>query len=73
MAHLLDEGLGAAGINEILKMNEYKLKIYITAAKRYGSVRLNEILRSLSIADAGSKYGGVTGYTAVELFVSRNL
>lgn len=73
VAHLLDEGLGAAGINEILKMNEYKLKIYITAAKRYGSVRLNEILRSLSIADAGSKYGGVTGYTAVELFVSRNL
>jgi DNA polymerase-3 subunit delta len=73
VANLLDEGLGASGINEILKMNEYKLKIYISAAKKYGAARLNEILQSLSLADSGAKYGGVTGYTAVELFVSRNL
>ena len=73
VAHLLDEGLGSAGINEILKMNEYKLKMYVSAAKRYGADRLSEILRSLAETDAGSKYGGVTGYTAIELFISRNL
>lgn len=72
VAHLLDEGRGAKEINEVLKMNEYKLKIYISAAKRYGCERIGEILRSLSQTDAGSKYGGVTGYTAVELFISRN-
>ena len=73
VANLLDEGLGSSKINEILKMNEYKLKIYISAAKKYGSQRLGEVLRALAETDAGSKYGGVTGYTAVELFVSRNL
>lgn len=73
VAHLLDEGRGIADVNDILKMNEYKLKIYVTAAKRYGKERLSDILRALAEADAGSKYGGVTGYTAVELFISRYL
>ena len=58
---------------EVLKMNEYKLKIYVTAAQRYGADRLSEILSAFAMADAGSKYGGVTGYTAVELFLMRNL
>ena len=73
VSHLLAEGLDRGDINEVLKMNEYKLKIYVTAAKRYGSARLTEILRALAEADAASKYGGVTGYTAIELFISRNL
>lgn len=73
VAHLIDDGLGAQSANEILKMNEYKLKIYVSAAKRYGADRLSDILRALAEADAGSKYGGVTGYTAVELFISRYL
>ena len=54
-------------------MNEYKLKKYIPAAKKYGTDRLSQIIASLAEADAGSKYGGVSGYTAVELFISRNL
>ena len=73
VAFLLDEGRGTDSINEVLKMNEYKLKIYIAAAKRYGAVKLSEILSSFAQADADSKYGGVTGYTAVELFLMRNL
>nr|MBE6544627.1 DNA polymerase III subunit delta [Oscillospiraceae bacterium] len=73
VSHLLDEGLDRGDINEVLKMNEYKLKIYVTAAKRYGSDRLREILKSLAEADAASKYGGVVGYTAIELFISRYL
>ena len=73
VALLLSEGRGADSINEVLKMNEYKLKIYVTAAKRYGAERLSEILSAFAKADAGSKFGGVTGYTAVELFLMRNL
>ena len=73
VAHLLDEGLGVSAINEVLKMNEYKLKIYIPAAKKYGTQRLSEIISSLARTDAASKFGGVTGYTAIELFISKNL
>lgn len=73
IAHLLDEGRGISEIRDILNMNEYKLKRYIPAAKKYGSERLSEILSLLAEADAGSKYGGVSGYTAIELFISRNL
>ena len=73
VAFLLEEGRGADSINEVLKMNEYKLKIYLNAAKRYGASRLSEILAAFALADAGSKYGGVTGYTAVELFLMRYL
>jgi DNA polymerase-3 subunit delta len=73
VAHLLDEGLGTSAINELLKMNEYKLKMYMTATKKYSAERLTEIISSLAEADASSKYGGVTGYTAVELFISKNI
>ena len=73
VSHLLDEGLGTTEIESILGMNKYKLKMYIPAAKKYGTTRLNEIINSLAHADAGSKYGGVSGYCAVELFISRNL
>ena len=73
VAHLLDEGRGVNDIRDTLGMNEYKLKIYMTAAKRYGAERLSEMLSSLAETDAGSKYGGVTGYTAIELFLSKNL
>ncbi len=73
IAHLLDEGLGVGEIKDILNMNEYKLKKYIPSAKKYGTERLSSIIEALAEADAGSKYGGVTGYTAIELFISRNL
>lgn len=73
VAHLLDEGLGTSAINDVLKMNEYKLKMYMNAAKRYGAKRLADIILSLAEADASSKYGGVTGYTAIELFISTNI
>lgn len=73
VSHLLDEGLGAQEIEDVLGMNKYKLKMYISAAKKYGTERLSGIISDLARADAGSKYGGVTGYCAVELFISKNL
>lgn len=68
---LLEEGKGVKDIETILKMNPYKLKIYIGAQKRYSPDKLAEIVSELSRVDADSKYGGVTGYTAVELLVSK--
>ena len=73
ISHLLDEGLGVSEIRDALGMNEYKVKIYIPAAKKYGSERLTRIISALAKTDADSKFGGVTGYTAVELFISRYL
>lgn len=73
VAHLQAEGLGIGDIQSTLGMNEYKLKIYLSAAKRYGVERLSNMLSTLAEADAASKYGGVTGYTAIELFLSKNL
>lgn len=73
VAMLLNDGKGAPEIHEILKINEYRIKLYISAAKRYGTDKLSDILLNLAKADAGSKYGGVMGYTAVELFISRTL
>ena len=73
ISHLLDEGLGVVEIRDTLGMNEYKVKKYIPAAKKYGNERLSMIISALAKADADSKFGGVTGYTAVELFISRYL
>ncbi len=73
VAHLLDEGRDARDLESLLKMNPYKLRIYVSAVRRYGVQLLSEITASLAETDAGSKFGGITGYTAIELFVSRYL
>ena len=73
VAALLDEGRGAQDIEKLLKLNPYKVKIYVSAAKRYGAARLSQVISALARVDADAKYGGVTGYTAVELFLSQYL
>ena len=47
VAHLLDEGKGISEIQKMLSMNEYKLKIYASAAKRYGILKLTSIVDAL--------------------------
>lgn len=70
---LLDDGMGASDIEAQTKINPYRLKHVIAASKRYGTKRLSQIVLTLTRVDADSKYGGVTGYTAIELFVSQNI
>ena len=70
---LLEDGVGAAEIESALKMNPYKVKIYLSAAKKYNAKALSDITAALTKADADSKYGGVTGYTAIELFLAKYL
>ena len=73
VAMLLEDGESLKSVEQILKMNAYKLKIYAAAAKKYSARALADIVSELARADADSKYGGVTGYTAIELFISKNL
>ncbi|MBO5906595.1 MAG: DNA polymerase III subunit delta [Clostridia bacterium] len=73
VALLLDDGRGSQDIESILKINPYRLKHAISAAKKYTTARLLEIVDTLAKIDAESKFGGVAGYTMIELFISQNL
>lgn len=73
VALLLKDGAGQADIQSVTKMNPYKLKLYVAAAKRYSPEQAAKILNELTRVDTGAKWGGVTGYTAIELFLSKCL
>lgn len=70
---LLDEGRGSSDIESILKLHPFKAKLYINAAKKVGSKGLAASLSELCRIDAASKSGGVSGYGAIEMFVTNNL
>ena len=70
---MLKDGINSNDIQTATKMNPYKLKLYIQAAKRFTPEKAKNILAELSRVDTGAKYGGVTGYTAIELFVAKCL
>lgn len=73
VALLLDEGNGAASIEEILKFHPFKAKLYINAAKKVGSKALSEALAELCRIDASSKSGGMSGYGVIEMFIAERL
>ena len=73
IAIMLKDGVGQSDIQVATKMNPYKLKLYIAAAKKYSTEHSQKILSELTRVDTGAKYGGVTGYTAIELFISKCL
>ena len=70
---LLDEGRGSSDVESILKLHPFKAKLYINAAKKVGSRGLAASLAELCRIDAASKSGGVSGYGAIEMFVTNNL
>ena len=71
VAQLMDDGMGVEGVRAVMGMQEYRLKLYMGGAKKYGARELDGIISELARVDVGSKYGGVAGYTAIELFISR--
>lgn len=73
VAHLLEEGKEASDAAELLKMNVYKFRIYATAAKKHTEERLVAVECKLREMDVASKFGGIAGYTAIELFISKYL
>ena len=70
---LIDEGRSAEDISEIMKFHPYRLKLYISAAKKTGTKRLSASLESLIKTDTASKMGGIGGYKAVEMFITQNI
>ena len=70
---MLNDGINSNDIQTATKMNPYKLKLYVQAAKRFTAEKEKNILAELSRVDTGAKYGGVTGYTAIELFIAKCL
>ena len=70
---MLADGTSQADIQTVTKMNPYRLKLYLAAAKRYTPDKANAIIKELARVDTGAKYGGVTGYTAIEMFISKCL
>lgn len=73
VALLLEDGKGAGDIEGILKINQYRLRHLVQATKKYSPDRLRQITASLARVDADSKFGGIAGYVAIELFLAQNL
>lgn len=71
VALLLEEGNDAKDIEGILGWNQYKIKICINSAKKWGLARLSSATARLRELDAQSKSGGISGYKAVEIFICR--
>ncbi len=73
VARLSEEGGSIDDIQKALAMSPYKLKLYISSAKRLGQKRLDAMLSELARVDASSKSGGIGGYTAIELYIMQFL
>ncbi len=73
VALLLEEGCGAAVIETTLKFHPFKAKLYINAVRKVGAKRLAATLTELCRIDASSKSGGISGYDAIEMFITQNL
>ena len=69
IALLLEEGNDAKDIENILGWNQYKIKICINSAKKWGVAKLSAATSRLRELDAESKSGGISGYKAVEIFI----
>jgi hypothetical protein len=70
---LKDEGLDAPEIETATGIHPFKVKSYMRAARLFKSGAPAAILGELSRIDVGMKFGGVTGYTALEMFISKCL
>lgn len=69
VALLAEEGADAPKIEAALKMNGFKVRLYLRAARSFGAVRITAALNALLDLDVASKSGGVGGYSAIERFL----
>ena len=73
VAKCLEEGMTQGEIVKHLSMNDFRVRLYVAAAGRYGAPYLSEVVKELARCDAGAKYGGISGYTAIEIFISKTI
>ena len=67
---LISEGGGQKDMEEKLGINKYRAQHILASVKRYGKEQIAEIMSELARIDAASKFGGISGYTAIEIFVA---
>lgn len=70
---LISEGGGQKDMEEKMGINKYRAQHLLASVKRYGKEQLSEIMGELARIDAASKFGGISGYTAIEIFVATYL
>lgn len=68
---LKDEGLDQASMEKITGIHPYKVKSYIRSSRLFKPGAPKAILEELSRVDVGMKFGGVMGYTAIEMFIAK--
>ena len=68
---MMRDGLGKEVIAEKTKLHPYRVSAYMKAAKLFRAPSPVSILEELVRVDVGSKWGGVSGYTAIELFIAK--
>ena len=68
---MLKDGMGRADVQTATGMNAYRLGLYVSAAPKFTPERALNILSELERVDTGAKFGGVAGYTAIEMFITK--
>lgn len=69
VAMLVKDG-EADKLDSVLGLKDFKARICLAGAKRYGDEQLSRTLGELVRRDAASKFGGITGYRFIELFIA---
>lgn len=69
VALMLEEGKDPKDIENTLGWNQYKIKICINSARKWGVQKLSSAMSRLRELDGKSKSGGISGYKSVELFI----
>ncbi len=70
---LVEEGKEPKDIEQVLKINTYRLKHMISAVRSIGPEKLSQSICALSALDVSSKNGGQSGYAGIEMFLMQNL
>lgn len=70
---LKEDGLDQVKIEAALGIHPFKVKSYLKAARLFKPGAPRAILDELSRVDVGMKFGGVLGYTAIEMFIAKCL
>ena len=68
---MLEDGMSQQDIERTMKLSPKRSPHIIRAAKRFSSEHAVRLIEELLRVDTGSKFGGVGGYTAIELFITK--
>ena len=70
---LKEDGVDISEIESTTSIHPYKIKSYVRASRLFKAGAPAAILGELSRVDVGMKWSGVTGYSAIEMFISKCL